>query len=141
MKKGTVNLIVLIVFFTLGACAPKHDQGASSEEIRQPNIVVVFTDDLGYGDLSSYGHPNISTPNIDTMADEGMRFTSFYSAASVCTPSRAALLTGRHPIRHAWYNFGPESTTGMPLEEITIADILKDQGYTTAAIGKWHLGH
>ena len=75
------------------------------------------------------------------MADEGIRFTSFYAAASVCTPSRAALLTGRYPIRNAPHNFGPESKNGLSIDEITIANILKDAGYKTMAIGKWHLGH
>ena len=107
----------------------------------RPNVVLVFVDDLGYGDLSCYGHPNIITKHIDQMASEGIRFTSFYAAASVCTPSRAALLTGRYPIRNAPFNFGPESKNGLDPTEITLAELLKDQGYSTMAIGKWHLGH
>ncbi len=108
---------------------------------RPPNIIIVFADDMGYGDLSCYGHPNINTVHLDKMANEGIRFNSFYAAASVCTPSRAALLTGRYPIRNAPNNFGPESKDGLPLNEITMADILSNQGYSTMAIGKWHLGH
>ena len=108
----------------------------------KPNIIVLFADDMGYGDLSCYGHPNIQTPNLDRLANEGVRFTSGYAAASVCTPSRVGLLTGRYAKRAGLpNNLGPESLGGLPLSEITIAQQLKSQGYKTAAIGKWHIGH
>ena len=74
---------------------------------------MVFMDDMGYGDLSSYGHPTIKTPHLDAMADRGIRFTSFYAPAAVCTPSRSGLLTGKYPVRNARRNFGPESKTGL----------------------------
>jgi len=111
-----------------------------------PNFVILFADDLGYGDLRCYGHPTIRTPNLDRMAAEGMRFTQFYSAASVCTPSRAALLTGRLPIRSGMCSdkhrvLFPGSPGGLPDSEITLAEALKTKGYATACIGKWHLGH
>lgn len=111
-----------------------------------PNFVVIFADDLGYGDLGCYGHPTIATPNLDRMAAEGQRWTDFYSAACVCTPSRAALLTGRLPIRSGMCDdtrrvLFPESAGGLPPEEITMAEALKELGYATACIGKWHLGH
>ena len=114
---------------------------------RLPNIIVILADDLGYGDLGCYGHPSIRTPNLDRMATEGMRFTDFYVAACVCTPSRAGLLTGRLPIRTGMAGdekrrviFG-NSTGGLPPEEITIARALKSKDYATGCVGKWHLGH
>lgn len=108
-----------------------------------PNVIVIFTDDQGYGDLTCYGAEGFATPEIDRMAQEGIRFTEFYAAHSVCTPSRAGLLTGRYAAR--WGNrgnvFWPYSSDGMPASEVTLAEMLKTQGYATAAIGKWHLGH
>ncbi|MCF7708453.1 MAG: sulfatase [Verrucomicrobia bacterium] len=112
----------------------------------QPNFVLIFADDLGYGDLGCYGHPSIKTPSLDRMAEQGVRFTSFYAAASVCTPSRAALMTGRLPVRSGMCSdrrrvLFPDSANGIPESEITIAEALKANGYTSACIGKWHLGH
>ncbi len=111
-----------------------------------PNFIIIFADDLGYGDLSSYGHPTIKTPNLDQMAAEGQKWTNFYVGASVCTPSRAALLTGRLPARNGMASnkvrvLFPNSVNGLPVEEITLAEQLKTVGYSTACIGKWHLGH
>jgi arylsulfatase A len=111
-----------------------------------PNVVILLADDLGYGDLGCYGHPSIRTPNLDRMAREGMKFTNFYSSAPVCTPSRAALLTGRLAVRSGMCSdtrrvLFPDSAGGLPPDEITLARALKDKGYATACVGKWHLGH
>src|SRR5687767_15466837 len=102
----------------------------------RPNVVVIYADDLGYGDLACYGHPSIRTPHLDRMAAEGIRFTDFYSTAEVCTPSRAALLTGRYPIRSGMCETAgarrvlfPNSKGGLPPAEITLAEALKSQGY------------
>ena len=111
-----------------------------------PNYIVIFVDDMGYGDLGVYGNPTISTPQLDKMAYEGQKWTQFYSAASVCTPSRAALLTGRLPVRSGMASsknpvLFPNSLSGLPTTELTLAEKLKEKNYKTAIVGKWHLGH
>jgi len=123
---------------------PPRVEAASDQH---PNFVIIFADDLGYGDLGCQGHPTIRTPNLDRLAAEGQRWTSFYSAASVCTPSRAALLTGRLPIRSGMCAEQPRvlgsgiSKGGIPADEILLSEALKEKGYATGCIGKWHLGH
>jgi len=130
------------------ACAFALVPGATAAPLRKPNFVIIFVDDMGYGDLGCFGNPVIATPHLDRMASEGQKWTHFYSSASVCTPSRAGLLTGRLAIRSGMCSnlaervvLFPESGGGLPTSEITIAEAVKPSGYATAAFGKWHLGH
>ncbi len=109
---------------------------------KPPNIVVIFVDDMGYGDLGCFGAKKIKTPNLDRMAKQGIRFTDFYVAQPVCSASRAAILTGRYPNRVGILGaLGPASKNGLGKQDRTIAELLKTLGYATAIFGKWHLGH
>ncbi|MEM9841129.1 MAG: sulfatase [Pseudomonadota bacterium] len=136
--------LVSLIAFGLSGCAsatPSPEDNGTSVHA-QPNIIIIMADDLGWGDISLNGADLIDTPNIDRIGLEGVQLTSFYAGANVCTPSRAALLTGRYPIRsgmqHVVY---PHSQFGLPQSEVTIAELLQEVGYTTGMIGKWHLGH
>jgi arylsulfatase A-like enzyme len=136
-----LRLTALLCFITLvfgTACQTVHalDQA-------RPNVVIFFTDDQGYGDLSCFGNPTIHTPHLDQMAAEGMKLTQFYVASPVCSPSRAALLTGSYPKRISMHKhvIFPQYDYGMHTDEHTIADMLSDHGYATGMFGKWHLGH
>ncbi|QDT04382.1 Arylsulfatase [Rubripirellula lacrimiformis] len=125
------------------ALLPSRLSAAESVDAAKPNFIVIFTDDQGYNDLGCFGSKKIKTPNIDRMAREGRKYTSFYSACSVCSPSRTALLTGCYPKRVGMHRhvLFPQSDYGLNPAEYTIADHLKAQGYATACVGKWHLGH
>jgi len=131
---GMIGSVFFGIVFFLASCATEE---------KKPNIIIFFTDDQGYADVGCYGAEGFKTPNFDQLASEGIRFTDFYVPATVCTPSRAGLMTGRYPKRanlHEAVLF-PFSENGLSPEEYTMAEMLKENGYSTACIGKWHLGH
>ncbi len=139
MKKSI--LILFGVLFVLSCVETKKEEKEVNEVSKKPNIVVIYLDDLGYGDLSAYGATEISTPNIDALASGGLKFTNGYASSATCTPSRYALLTGMYP----WKNKSAKILPGTaPLiistEQQTLPKMLKKEGYDTAIIGKWHLG-
>lgn len=140
------KFLILFFLFALTIISCETNSKSRNSNDRPPNVVIIFMDDMGYGDLSSFGHPTIETPNLDRLAREGQKWTNFYTASSVCSPSRGALLTGRYPVRIGLGGekqrvFFPNSIGGLPSNEITIAEMLKEEGYSTGIIGKWHLGH
>lgn len=146
MKGSQTKIATIAGLLSVGLTGYQNCVLAQKPEQTKPNFIIILADDMGYGDYGANGHPTIRTPNLDKMAAEGKKWTSFYVAAPVCTPSRAGLLTGRLPIRTGMCSdkravLFPDSKGGLPSSEITIASALKTSGYATACIGKWHLGH
>jgi len=138
-------LLAIIVLVTAGLvpCSLYASSGGMEDRSNRqmPNIIIVFADDQGYQDLGCFGSPSVVTPNIDRLATEGIRFTSFYSGYCVCSASRASLMTGCYQPRLSMPGvLGPNSRVGLHPDEVTIADMLKTRGYSTMCIGKWHLG-
>ncbi len=137
MRRCFAGFLAAIVILS----AQSQENPLPSPNLPPPNVIIILTDDQGYRDLGCFGSPNIATPHIDRLASEGMKFTNFYSASPVCSTSRAALLTGCYPARVGVPNvLWPNSKTGLNPNEDTIADILKSRNYTTACVGKWHVG-
>jgi arylsulfatase len=130
--------MLFFMSFSINGCSGSGEK----QEKKYPNIVIVFTDDQGYGDVGCYGATGYTTPHLDGLASQGIRFTNHYSAQPVCSASRAGLLTGCYPNRIGISGaLFPHSKTGLNPEELTIAEMLKAKGYATAIYGKWHLGH
>ncbi|WP_303317275.1 arylsulfatase [Flavivirga abyssicola] len=144
MKK--INSLVLVLLFLAGVSCNNETskkEKTSSEKlvVEKPNIVVIYLDDLGYGDLSSYGATELQTPNIDALANQGVKFTNGYASSATCTPSRYALLTGMYPWRNKKAKILPGTAPLLiSTEQQTLPKLLKKEGYNTAIVGKWHLG-
>ncbi|MCT4586820.1 MAG: sulfatase [Carboxylicivirga sp.] len=137
MKK--INIAVVFVAMFAIVCS-SYNYATKEKKDSKPNVIIIFTDDQGYQDLGCYGSPLIKTPNIDQMASEGIRFTDFYVASSVCSASRASLLTGRYPARHGIGGAIFPEEGGLAPDEIILPELLKSAKYKTACFGKWHLG-
>jgi len=141
MKVARKLPIGLAFIFVLIACSENRKSDLKLENrVSKPNVIILLADDLGYGDLGCYGSQSIETPNIDELASQGVRFTRFYSASAVCSPSRASLLTGKYPLRFDIRRHFTDNQEHLPKSSTTIAEVLKGEGYETAHIGKWHLG-
>lgn len=135
-----LSSLILLIF--LASCESKKQEKETDETPQKPNIVLIFADDMGYGDLGVYGATEWKTPNLDQLAADGVRFTQFYVPHAVCSASRAALLTGTYANRLEIFGaLDHTATHGLNPEETTIAEMLKANGYATGMVGKWHLGH
>lgn len=139
-KINCLSLLIIGLGF-LGCNSTSENNGVDNEQ-QKPNIVIIFTDDQGYADVGVFGAKNIATPNLDKMAEEGVQFTNFHVANAVCSASRASLLTGCYSNRLGIFGaLSHQSKHGLSPDEMTIAEVLKPEGYTTGIVGKWHLGH
>lgn len=144
MKFNLITLFIVITGLTFSGCSNLRGNRIAEQK---PNVLIILTDDMGYGDISCYGQTQYQTPNIDDIASHGVKLTDFYVPTPYCAPSRATLLTGRFPLRHGLYkNPHPDGlpeadTLGISSKEILMSTLFREAGYATKAIGKWHLGH
>ena len=134
-RRSFLTVLIAVAGFSFWNCA--NDDARADE---RPNIILLLADDLGYGDLSCFGSPAVKTPNIDRLATEGLRCNRFYAGSAVCSPTRASVLTGRYPLRFGITKHFNDRNQWLPESATTVAELLKDAGYNTAHVGKWHLG-
>lgn len=141
LKMKITSILFLATFLFFMGCKSSNQPHSQQESGERPNIIILLADDMGYGDLQCYGNPTIRTPHIDSLADSGIRFTS-YEAAPWCVPSRAELMTGRYKLRTEFNGYtGAGGHGGLPDSILTLAEGLKAAGYATGMAGKWHLGY
>ena len=142
-KRIIIFFLILVTQYGISLAQFPDKKGTYNKDastLEQPNIILVVADDLGYGDPGCYGNPEIKTPNLDRLANEGLRFTNCYAAAANCSPARTGIMTGRTPYRVGIYHYiTMMSPMHLMSSEVTIASLLKKVGYTTAQFGKWHL--
>lgn len=137
IKYKILILPLLVVVLATTSCVNNNKSDLQLEVKKRPNIILIMADDQGWGDVGYNGHPYLKTPNLDSMAANGVQFNRFYAASAVCSPTRGSVMTGRHPLR---YGICYANCGHIKSEEITLGEMLKDEGYTTGHFGKWHLG-
>ena len=137
MKFTTFLLNIIFISFTLSCSVSTDNKNDGSLSIQRPNIILIMADDQGWGDTGYNEHALIKTPNLDSMASNGAQFSRFYAASAVCSPTRGSVMTGRHPLR---YGICHANCGHLKTEEVTLAELVKEQGYVTGHFGKWHLG-